>query len=72
MDRVTMTIEGMSCQHCVRAVDAALREVPGVAVEAVGVGSATVALDPAATSREAVADAVRDAGYEVATVEAVA
>lgn len=72
MDRVTMTIEGMSCQHCVRAVDSALREVPGVAVEAVDIGTATVALDPGATSRDAVADAVRDAGYDVTAVEAAA
>jgi copper chaperone CopZ len=70
MEKMTLSIEGMSCGHCVRAVRDALAEVPGVAVERVDVGSATVALDPARSSRTAVEEAVRDAGYDVAAVQA--
>jgi copper chaperone CopZ len=66
MDTMTMRIEGMSCAHCVRAVRDALAEVPGVEVERVEVGSATVRLDPAVARRDQVAEAVRDVGYEPA------
>jgi copper chaperone CopZ len=66
MERVTMRIEGMSCDHCVRAVEAALRAVPGVQVERVAVGEATVAYDPTRARREQVEQAVRDIGYELA------
>jgi copper chaperone len=63
MERVTVQIDGMSCGHCVAAVDRALRALPGVQVEQVDVGSATIAYDPASVSRERIGDAVRAAGY---------
>ena len=66
MDRMTMQIEGMSCMHCVKAVREALGELPGVEVERVEVGSATVAYDPARTPKRELLEAVRDAGYEPA------
>jgi copper chaperone CopZ len=69
MERMTLSIEGMSCGHCVRAVRDALAELPGVDVQRVDVGTATVAVDPAVGSRAAVEDAVRDAGYDVAAVQ---
>ena len=60
---VTLAISGMSCGHCVAAVKSALDAVPGVAVQNVTIGSATVALDPA-TSPNTALTAVREAGYE--------
>ena len=60
---VTLAISGMSCGHCVAAVKSALDAVPGVAVQNVTIGSATVALDPA-TSPDTALAAVREAGYE--------
>jgi copper chaperone CopZ len=63
MERITVQIDGMSCGHCVAAVDRALRALPGVQVEQVDVGSATIAYDPASVSREGISDAVRAAGY---------
>jgi copper ion binding protein len=65
MERVTMQVEGMSCMHCVKAVREALVDLEGVEVERVEVGAVTVGLDPARASRATVAEAVRDAGYEV-------
>ena len=70
MERVTMRIEGMSCGHCVRAVEEALRAVPGVQVEQVAIGEATVAYDPAVAPRREIEEAVRDAGYELAGASA--
>ena len=66
METMTMRIDGMSCAHCVKAVRDALGELPGVQVRQVDVGSATVAYDPEAARPAQIADAVRDAGYEVA------
>ena len=63
LDRVHLTIEGMTCEHCVRAVRNRLQETPGVEVEAVDVGSAVIRLDPAATSIAVVEDAIADEGY---------
>jgi copper chaperone len=66
MERTTLKIEGMSCGHCVAAVRAALTDVPGVEVERVDIGSAHVTYDPTRTDARAIAEAVRDAGYEPA------
>ncbi|NNF58669.1 MAG: heavy-metal-associated domain-containing protein [Rhodothermaceae bacterium] len=62
----TLHIDGMSCQHCVRAVREAIEAIPGVELEDVEIGSAIVRLDsPDETVREALRQAVDDAGYTV-------
>jgi copper chaperone CopZ len=63
VQRATLSIDGMSCGHCVKAVSQALRKLPGVDVEQVAIGSATVAYDPSATSLDEIVDAVSDEGY---------
>ncbi len=63
MARIVLDIEGMSCGHCLDAVNRALREAPGVSVGAVQMGRAEVEFDERVTSAEAVAAAVADAGY---------
>jgi copper chaperone len=69
--RLTLHIEGMSCSHCVNAVSRALAAVPGVRVESVQMGRASVQLDDAAATAEQLEAAVRDAGYRaVAVLEA--
>jgi len=61
----TLHIEGMSCQHCARAVKSALESVPGVASARVDLerGLATVEAGPAVDEAALVA-AVADEGYE--------
>jgi copper chaperone len=63
METLHLTIEGMTCEHCVRAVDGRLRKTPGVEVEAVKVGSADVRYDPARTNVDVIADVIADEGY---------
>ena len=65
MDRMTMTIDGMSCGHCVSSVRKALESLRGVEVQQVSVGSATVAFDPAATPETRITEAVQEEGYHV-------
>jgi copper chaperone len=67
MTRTTLKIDGMTCGHCMKSVTKALEGLDGVTIEAVAVGSATVAYDPAVASPERIAVAVSDAGYTAAT-----
>ncbi len=59
-------ISGMSCQHCVRRVDNALKEVPGVTSAKVSVGEADI---DGTASVEAVKEAIEDAGYDIEKIE---
>ena len=65
MEHATFEITGMSCGHCVKAVDKALVTLDGVTVEQVAIGRAVVAFDPARTNPQQIADAIEDAGYQV-------
>jgi copper chaperone len=64
MERLTMNVQGMSCGHCVHAVTKALKDLDGVTVENVAVGSATVSYDPSVASVAEITRAVEEAGYE--------
>jgi copper chaperone len=64
MKQLKLEVAGMSCGHCVNAVREALIAVPGVKVEHVSIGSATVAFDEAKVTVGDLVDAVSDAGYE--------
>ena len=63
MNALEIEIQGMTCQHCVRAVREALTAVDGVNVERVGIGSAIVGYDPSRTTPTALLNAVKGQGY---------
>jgi copper chaperone len=63
METLHLTIEGMTCSHCVRAVEGRLKKTPGVEVQDVQVGSADVRYDPARTNVDEIAEAIADEGY---------
>ena len=63
MKPLHLTIEGMTCEHCVRAVDGRLRRTPGVRVERVTVGTADIHYDPASTNEDEISEAIADEGY---------
>jgi len=65
MQHATFEISGMSCGHCVKAVDKALTVLEGVTVEQVAVGHAVVAFDSARIEPRQIVDAIEDAGYQV-------
>ena len=62
MKTVNLKVAGMTCGHCVKAVEQALSEVPGARVESVQVGRAKVATDDNVPIGMLI-DAVSDAGY---------
>ena len=65
MSQATFSISGMSCGHCVKAVDKALAAVAGVTRADVTIGTATVEFDDTRTSADAIGAVIDDAGYQV-------
>lgn len=63
MERLNLTIEGMTCEHCIRAVRGRLERTDGVRVDDVAIGSAIVDYDPAKTNVDEIEDAIADEGY---------
>lgn len=68
----TYAVTGMTCDHCVRAVTTELLGVPGVrsvdvALDSDGPSAVTVVSD-GPLDRQAVAEAIDEAGYELAAL----
>jgi copper chaperone len=63
MERLNLKIEGMSCDHCVRAVRGRLERTPGVKVDEVKIGSALLDYDPTKTNVDDIEEAIADEGY---------
>ena len=64
MRRVTLNITGMSCGHCLNAVNQALGRLPGVQIESVRIGRADLQYDETVTNPDAISRAIADAGYQ--------
>jgi copper chaperone len=66
MESIVLKVIGMSCGGCVKSVTNVLQELPGVAKAEVSLeqGEAKVDFDPAKVTREAMAQAIADAGFE--------
>jgi copper chaperone len=67
MAEITLKIDGMSCQHCVMRVKKALDGMEGVSSSEVSIGSAKTVFDESKTNRDAIVNAVQNAGYKAAT-----
>jgi Cu+-exporting ATPase len=67
---IDLTIGGMTCASCVNRVERALKRVPGVVSAEVNLATerARVTILEGAVSADALAAAVRDAGYEASPV----
>jgi copper chaperone CopZ len=60
----TVSISGMTCAHCVRAVFTSLAGVPGIERADVTIGQAVIEHDGTVTA-EQIRDAIAVAGYTV-------
>jgi Cu+-exporting ATPase len=63
MPQLTLHITGMSCGHCLHAVNEALAAHPGVQLESLRMGRAEVQYDEQVTTPAAIEAAIADAGY---------
>ena len=66
MSDTTIKIDGMSCQGCVKNITGVLTALPGVTAAEVSLeaAEARVSFDAATISREALVDAIEDAGFD--------
>jgi copper chaperone len=65
MDAAHLNIEGMTCEHCVRAIDGRLRKTPGVQVDKVVVGAVDLHYDKSKISLDEISELISDEGYTV-------
>jgi copper ion binding protein len=66
--RKTLSIEGMSCGHCVSHVREALAEIQGLTVIEVDLAEKRAVVEGAAPDEIAMKAAVAEAGYEVVAI----
>ncbi len=65
MTETVITIEGMSCQHCVMRVKNAIASLGGIKDASVEVGKAKVTYDETKIQKKDIEEAVIKAGYKV-------
>ncbi len=65
-ERQTYNVAGMTCRHCVAAVDAEVGALPGVSSVDIDLASGAVVVNGTDVSDEAVRQAVEEAGYSLA------
>lgn len=61
----TLVVDGMTCGHCVKALEKSLAKVKGLSRAKVSVGTAEVSYDPGLTSTADLSKAVSDAGFSL-------
>lgn len=65
MESAHLVIEGMTCEHCVNAIEGRLRRTPGVQVEKVVVGAVDLHYDRSRISLDDISELISDEGYTV-------
>ncbi len=64
---LNLSVQGMSCQHCVRAVKTSVGKLAGVSAVEVSLenGSVSVGFDPTLVALPAITTAIEEQGYTV-------
>lgn len=67
MEKVTLNVEGMSCGHCVKAVEGSVGKLNGVASVKVSLENKTVDVEYNAdeVTLDAIKETIDDQGYDV-------
>lgn len=67
MEKVILNVDGMSCEHCVKAVNGAVGDLPGVSGVAVDLEGKTVAVefDASKVSVDEIKAEIEDQGYDI-------
>lgn len=65
MTQLDLSIQGMSCGHCVKAVQDALASLTGISKVEVAVGSVSLTFDETLVSEADIANAIREEGFQV-------
>lgn len=65
MQHVTLNVEGMSCNHCLNAVEGAVKSVGATGKVDLPTKKVTVDFDENKVSLEAIKEAIADQGYDI-------
>lgn len=67
MEKVTLNVQGMSCGHCVKAIEGSVGELCGVNMVKVDLNAATVDVeyDNHKVTLDKIKETIDDQGYEV-------
>jgi copper chaperone len=65
MANITMKVQGMSCGHCVKSVEGALREIGAQATVNLQEGTVSIQYDEATLKPAAMKEAIETQGYDV-------
>jgi copper chaperone len=67
MEKITLTVKGMSCGHCVNAVETNVGQLPGVSNVKVYLndGKVEVVYNPSEVTLEKIVETIDEQGYEV-------
>jgi copper chaperone len=67
MEKIILNIEGMSCNHCVKAVNDTLMAIDGVKKVIVSLSNKTaeIEFDPSKTSVSEFEKAIEEQGYDI-------
>lgn len=67
METTTLQVKGMSCGHCVKAVEGSVGKLNGVETVSVNLeaGSVEVKFNPSEVTLEQIKETIDDQGYDV-------
>jgi copper chaperone len=68
MEKVTLNVQGMSCGHCVKAVEGSVSELAGVGAVKVHLenGTVDVEFNGSEVTLDQIKETIDDQGYDVA------
>lgn len=66
MTKTVINVRGMSCEHCVKAIESALKALPGIEKADVKLKKQTakVKFDESIVALDTIKEAIRKAGYD--------
>lgn len=65
MQNVLLNVKGMSCSHCVNAVEGALKEIGAKGKVDLEKGTVAVEFDESKLTVDAIKEAIEDQGYDI-------
>ncbi len=68
MTEIKLAIEGMSCSHCLNAVNRGLSALAGVRIKSIAIGRADLEFDPELATPVGIVAAIEEAGFKATPI----
>lgn len=65
MSQITLSVKGMSCNHCVNSIEGALKEIGMTGKVDLSAGTVTVEYDESKATVEQIKETIEEQGYDV-------